>query len=142
MLSNDYHFITHWQIEGTVEEVSKILEDTASLLRWWPSVYLELQVLDPGDEIGRGKVVRLKTEGGSNGQKCFQLCLVIKGESCSLSFPSPEALFELDRPSAPANERLGTDSGLAGHKLQPRAIGRLGRHKLGPEATTREIDDR
>jgi hypothetical protein len=63
MLSNDYHFITHWQIEGTVEEVSKILEDTASLLRWWPSVYLELQVLDPGDEIGRGKVVRLKTKG-------------------------------------------------------------------------------
>ncbi len=63
MLSNDYHFITRWQVEGTVEEVSNVLEDTTSLPRWWPAVYLEVQVLDPGNEIGRGKVVRLKTKG-------------------------------------------------------------------------------
>jgi hypothetical protein len=63
MASNDYHFITHWQVESTVEEVSSILEDTASLVRWWPSVYLEVEVLDPGDKTGRGKVVGLKTKG-------------------------------------------------------------------------------
>jgi hypothetical protein len=63
MLSNDYHFVTHWQIEGTVEEVSSILEDTTSLVRWWPSVYLETQVLDPGGPAAIGKVVRLKTKG-------------------------------------------------------------------------------
>jgi hypothetical protein len=39
MASNDYHF--HWQVESTVEEVSNILEDTTSLVRWWPSFYLD-----------------------------------------------------------------------------------------------------
>jgi hypothetical protein len=63
MASNEYHFITHWQVEGTVEEVSSILEDTRSLVRWWPSVYLEVRVLDPGDETGIGKVVSLTTKG-------------------------------------------------------------------------------
>ena len=63
MASNDYHFITHWKVEGTVEEVSDILEDTASLVHWWPSVYLEVEVLDPGDKTGIGKVVGLKTKG-------------------------------------------------------------------------------
>src|SRR5438093_11084631 len=63
MASNDYYFITHWKVEGTVEEVSNILEDTVSLVRWWPSVYLEVEVLNPGDQTGRGKVVGLKTKG-------------------------------------------------------------------------------
>jgi len=63
MLSNDYHFVTHWQIEGTVQEVSNILEDTPSLVRWWPSVYLDIQVLDPGGPGAIGKVVPLKTKG-------------------------------------------------------------------------------
>src|SRR5215831_18190279 len=63
MAANDYHFITHWEVEGTVEEVSSILEDTPSLVRWWPSVYLAVQVLEPGDESGIGKVVDLTTKG-------------------------------------------------------------------------------
>jgi hypothetical protein len=60
---NQYHFITHWQVEGTVEGVSDILEDVTSLVRWWPSVYLDVNILDPGDEQGIGKVVSLFTKG-------------------------------------------------------------------------------
>lgn len=60
---NQYHFITHWQVEGTAEEVSDILGDVASLVRWCPSVYLEVNILDPGDERGVGKVVSLYTKG-------------------------------------------------------------------------------
>jgi len=63
MAANEYHFITQWKLEGTVEEVSNILEDTPSLVRWWPSVYLEAQVLDPGDKTGKGRVVRVRTKG-------------------------------------------------------------------------------
>ncbi len=63
MASNDYHFITHWRVEGTLEEVSKIIGDAAGLTRWWPSVYLDVQVLEPGDERGLGKVVSLYTKG-------------------------------------------------------------------------------
>jgi hypothetical protein len=60
---NDYHFITQWRVRSTPEEVSKILEDAEDLARWWPSVYLEVEVLEPGDEHGVGKLVRLYTKG-------------------------------------------------------------------------------
>ena len=63
MASNDYHFITQWQVEGTVKEVAEILKDAESLPRWWPSVYLAVSVLDRGDAEGIGKVVSLHTKG-------------------------------------------------------------------------------
>ncbi len=63
MASNDYHFITNWRMPGTCEEVSDILKDAADLPRWWPSVYLEVEVLEPGDEDGIGKFVGLYTKG-------------------------------------------------------------------------------
>ena len=63
MPSNDYHFITHWRVKSTVKEVSEIIADASDLVRWWPSVYLEVQELEPGDEGGIGKVVSLYTKG-------------------------------------------------------------------------------
>jgi hypothetical protein len=61
--NNDYHFITHWRVEGTAREVSDVLGDAADLVRWWPSVYLSIQELSPGDALGVGKVVSLYTKG-------------------------------------------------------------------------------
>lgn len=63
MAANDYHFVTTWRIDGTPEEVSAILGDAASLTRWWPSVYLDVRVIDDGDDRGLGKVVDLYTKG-------------------------------------------------------------------------------
>jgi|SRR5215467_3014554 len=63
MASNDYHFITHWRVQGTLKEVSEIIGDAGELTRWWPSVYLDVRVLEPGDENGLGKVVSLYTKG-------------------------------------------------------------------------------
>jgi hypothetical protein len=63
MASSDYHFISHWRVEGNLEEVSEIIGDAAGLVRWWPSVYLDIQVLAPGDATGVGKVVSLFTKG-------------------------------------------------------------------------------
>ena len=60
---NDYHFITNWQLEGTLEEVYAIIEDVDSLARWWPSVYLDVIVIERGDQQGVGKVVSLSTKG-------------------------------------------------------------------------------
>jgi hypothetical protein len=60
---NDYHFITHWRVEATPEEVSEILADAPGLVRWWPSVYLEVKELSPGDEHGIGRVIDLYTKG-------------------------------------------------------------------------------
>lgn len=63
MSHNDYHFITHWRIKGTIEEIAHILSDASSLTRWWPSVYLDVRELAPGDARGLGKVLDLYTKG-------------------------------------------------------------------------------
>jgi hypothetical protein len=63
MSSNDYHFITHWRVQSNVEEISQIIGNAPDLVRWWPSVYLEVQAVEPGDEQGIGKVVGLYTKG-------------------------------------------------------------------------------
>jgi len=63
MASNAYHFITHWRVQSTVEEVFAILSDAQDLARWWPSVYWDVQVIDPGDQNDVGKIVNLYTKG-------------------------------------------------------------------------------
>jgi hypothetical protein len=63
MPSNDYHFITHWRVKSTTAEISQILSSAPDLARWWPSVYLDVQELEPGDKQGLGKVIDLYTKG-------------------------------------------------------------------------------
>ncbi len=63
MPSNSYHFITHWRVEGDLDEVREVIGDSAGLPRWWPSVYLDVQVREPGDANGVGRVVGLYTKG-------------------------------------------------------------------------------
>ena len=63
MTSNAYHFVTQWRLQGTVEEVGAIIADANGLSRWWPAVYLDVQVLDVGDANGVGAVIRLYTKG-------------------------------------------------------------------------------
>jgi transposase InsO family protein len=63
MVANDYHFITHWRVESTIEEVTEILGDASDLVRWWPAVYLDVTVLQSGGEHGLGKVASLYTKG-------------------------------------------------------------------------------
>lgn len=63
MAANDYHFITTWRLAATPQEITDVLGDAAGLARWWPSVYLRVDVLDPGDADGLGKVVELWTKG-------------------------------------------------------------------------------
>ncbi len=63
MATNDYHFITTWRVKSTIEEVSEIIGDPRGLVRWWPSVYLDVKVLEEGDQRGLGRVVSLYTKG-------------------------------------------------------------------------------
>lgn len=63
MPANVYHFVSHWRVTGSIEEVSEILGKAEDLPRWWPDVYLSVTVLEPGDERGVGKVVQLHTRG-------------------------------------------------------------------------------
>lgn len=63
MATNDYHFITHWRVQASRQEVVNIISDATDLVRWWPAVYLDVKVLEPGGENGMGKLVDLYTKG-------------------------------------------------------------------------------
>ncbi|HEX2078696.1 MAG TPA: SRPBCC family protein [Longimicrobium sp.] len=63
MAAHEYHFVTRWHVPGTPEEVYAILEDAGSLGRWWPSVYLDVRVVDPGGDGGAGAYTELHTKG-------------------------------------------------------------------------------
>lgn len=62
-MNNDYNFTTIWRFQATAEEVAAILVDGPSLSRWWPSVYLGVDEVQPGDERGIGKQIDLHTKG-------------------------------------------------------------------------------
>lgn len=63
MATNDYHFITHWHVKSSLEEVNAVLADAEALPRWWPAVYLDVRILAAGDATGVGRVVSLFTKG-------------------------------------------------------------------------------
>ena len=76
MSSNDYHFITRWRFDATVDEVDAILGDATDLVRWWPAVYLEVEEIEPGGEGGVGKLVGLTTKGWLPYRLCWQFRVV------------------------------------------------------------------
>lgn len=63
MKSNEYTFTTHWRVESTCTEVSDTLSNAPDLVRWWPSVYLDVKEVESGDQNGVGKVISLYTKG-------------------------------------------------------------------------------
>ena len=63
MEAREFRFRSQWRLLGTVEEVSGILGDVREFARWWPSVYLDIEEMEPGDESGVGKRLRLRTKG-------------------------------------------------------------------------------
>lgn len=63
MTANEYHYITHWRVKGTVKEVSEVLGQATDLVRWWPSVYLDIQQRAAGAENGIGRIIHLYTKG-------------------------------------------------------------------------------
>jgi len=63
MASNEYHFITHWRVQSNLDEINAVIGNGPDLARWWPSVYLDVKELEPGDANSVGKVIDLYTKG-------------------------------------------------------------------------------
>lgn len=61
--SNNYHFISKWTIDAPPELIYRILENAEDLTRWWPEVYLDVLIVEQGDQNGIGKLVDLFTKG-------------------------------------------------------------------------------
>src|SRR5579872_6379501 len=63
-MAPEYRFLTRWRVKARAEEVAEILGDALSLARWWPSVYLDVKELSPGDPHTHvGRVIDLYTKG-------------------------------------------------------------------------------
>ncbi|MBP2475689.1 hypothetical protein JOF53_004561 [Crossiella equi] len=63
MPGNDYAFHTRWSLPGRVDQVADVLFDPEDLVRWWPSVYLDVRKSEEGDERGIGSAFDLYTKG-------------------------------------------------------------------------------
>ena len=61
MAGTDYHLSTRWELEATPQEVFDLIADASSYPRWWPSVFLDARILEPGNEHGVGRVVEVRT---------------------------------------------------------------------------------
>jgi hypothetical protein len=84
MAANEYHFITHWRVPGTAEEVYELVSHPLDYPRWWPSVYRHTQEIAVGDEHGIGRRVRLHAKGW--------LPYTLRWESCSTESERPHRL--------------------------------------------------
>ena len=50
-------------MEGTPEEVFAVLHNPVDYVRWWPSVWLHVELIDPGGPNGAGRTARVLTRG-------------------------------------------------------------------------------
>lgn len=63
-MAAEYAFFTRWRVKGTADEVFDVLADPLALKRWWPSVYIDVKELKPGDpQTNVGRVIDLYTKG-------------------------------------------------------------------------------
>ncbi|MEO6121961.1 MAG: polyketide cyclase [Acidimicrobiales bacterium] len=74
-MSADYEFFTVWRVAGTVEEVKVVLGDAERLVRWWPSVYLGVTLVDRGAPDGVGRALDLHTKGWLPYTLRWRLCI-------------------------------------------------------------------
>jgi hypothetical protein len=62
-MSARYQYRSVWRVAGSLEEVKAVLGDAASLPRWWPSVYLDVEPVRAGCDDGVGRELQLFTKG-------------------------------------------------------------------------------
>lgn len=52
MSVNEYYMPTNWRIKGDIQEVYEVCSNFLDYKRWWPHVYLDVQVAGIDEEIG------------------------------------------------------------------------------------------
>jgi hypothetical protein len=61
--ANDYCFVTRWRVDATPTEVFDVLDHPLDYVRWWPSVWLRAELVEPGSPAGIGRRVRFLSRG-------------------------------------------------------------------------------
>jgi hypothetical protein len=62
LATHEFSIPTVWRLEARAEDVYAILNDPAEFVRWWPEVYLRVEVLREADVDGGGRVEGLQRE--------------------------------------------------------------------------------
>jgi hypothetical protein len=56
-VAQQYDFLTKWRFDACdIHEVADILEDTASMPRWWPQLFKTVTIIKPGADHSLGQV--------------------------------------------------------------------------------------
>ena len=63
MKSREFRLYSTWRVRGSIDDVYAVLTEPIEFVRWWPSVYLDVEELAPGRNGGVGRVLRLQTKG-------------------------------------------------------------------------------
>lgn len=67
MPRNEFAFLTDWTFAASMEEIAALVAeaktDTSALVRLWPAAFLSARLREPGDEVGAGRVLELRTRG-------------------------------------------------------------------------------
>jgi hypothetical protein len=63
MATNEYALHSTWHAIGTVQEVYEIVSDASALASWWPAGFLKVTIVEPGDDIGKDKVLDVVSKG-------------------------------------------------------------------------------
>src|SRR5262249_34625422 len=61
--ANEYRFINHWFVPGTLAEVSEILADPEAYHRWWPCAWLDYKGVSHGGKREVGGVFEYRVKG-------------------------------------------------------------------------------
>ena len=58
-MADHYDFLTKWRFDDTdITEVADILEDTATLPRWWPELFRTVTIVKPGTGHALGQIAK------------------------------------------------------------------------------------
>ena len=63
MAAHEFSIPTVWRLKAAAADVYAILNDPEEFARWWPDVYLGVEVLREADIAGKGRIVRFLTKG-------------------------------------------------------------------------------
>ena len=63
MGSNEYSFVTEWDLEAPINEVFDVIENGTEYPRWWPEVYLDARAEKTGRPDRKGDKLHLHTKG-------------------------------------------------------------------------------
>jgi hypothetical protein len=62
--ANAYSFVDRWRVQSTLDEVYDVMIRGEDFAGWWPGIYLDSTLIQPGDQNGLGGIARFRSQGG------------------------------------------------------------------------------